>query len=195
MTKPDFEYWAKNGDWMLDEATALSLGLAPDWLKSRPRSKRREEDQRRFTARAQLAERATINGQVKFHQTGYVTRFKPADYLDWLDRIDELYPPSLRTAVEKYSPSPPPTDSTPVGNKICAFSDETNPNERMSLHMIILALMGMDKTEYDSQTGKPAMSAAISAQAKSIGLPISEDTVKRHLNRAAETAHKKRNSD
>ncbi len=187
----NFAHWSKVDLWTLDEATALSLGKAPEVVGYGSLVNRGLEDRSPFTRaymnRRHLLTRAKEAGTLEFPVL-------PAAYVSWAEQRGVALPEDLISAVasagyriEERNTLLAERDSLlEVVQRLqmeAAKEKPLNPKERNSLQRMVL---GMAKVNYGYDPTKERNSAVtrIARDLEGVELDVGDDTVRRRLKEA-----------
>jgi len=182
----DFDHWSKMASWTPDEATALSLGKAPEvvsWEKIKPHvSESPFADQ--YAKRRNLVLRA---GDAK--ELG--ASILPGEFVAWADRKAIAVPAELKNAVRAAQQDVEDwerleTERDALKEKVANMEKEKPfaSRERNTLYKIILG-MAKKKYRYDDDAKRQHASVAIAEDLKECGLSVTAQTIRDHLRNAS----------
>jgi hypothetical protein len=183
----DLGYWAKVARWDPDEAAALSLGYAPQYVNTRTIKPylQTSPDADEFDRRLILIVRALDVGLLK-------RQFGPADFITWADRISLELPKALRDAVAAIGASDKTlhdeidelrkqNERLKIELDQCkAANEEPHPRERRSFQ-IIVAGMAWSRYGFNPSAERNSATKAIVDDIALLGRSIDKDTVLTHL--------------
>lgn len=182
----DFDHWSKMASWTPDEATALSLGKAPEvvnWEKIKPHvSESPFADQ--YVKRRNLVLRAGDAEELG-------ASMSPGEFVAWAERRAIAVPAELKDAVRSAQQDVEDweslkTERDALKEKV-ANMEKGKPfgnRERNILYKIILG-MAKKKYRYDNDAKRQHASVAIAEDRKEYELSVGAQTIREHLGKAS----------
>jgi hypothetical protein len=181
----EFDHWSKMARWTTDEATALSLGKAPEvvnWDKLEHISRSPFADQ--YAKRRNLVLRAELEGELE-------ARILPAKFVTWAEQRRVTLPPELKKAVRAVDQNLEDWDRLrtkcqELKTKLAKLEQEKplNTRERNTLYKIIIG-MAIKKYSYKKDAKKQHAPEAIATTLRELDLTVSAETILEKLNDAA----------
>ena len=191
----DFDFWCKAAYWKKEEQIALSLGREPRkvFWSNIGNNYFRSPFVEEYRQRKVLVERAIIARQL-------MELSRPELFLGWARKVGLSYPPELdvvfsqnaevnwRLEYDKEATSHAKTKrSLEVSEKKLAAASEGEPPIRVRETLLKMLIgMAIDKYGHDAKASKSAAPSRISGILVTHGLGISDDTVRKYLQEAAE---------
>ena len=203
-TESVVDYYAKAAFWTPDEGTALLLDRHPEVFTSAAFTQFRAKPCRtlkRFKDLRELVERSRTMRELFDH-------IRPAKFLTWAMEKHIEIPEHLQRAVEAHTPAPAEDQETLAqrADQIAALKAEITrlkasledvpsgnenvsmePRERITLLKIVLG-MAMACYEHDPRMQRQGTATAILRDFETIGISISDDSIRKYLSEAAEYA-------
>lgn len=181
----DFAHWSKMPIWTPDEATALSLGKAPEvvnWETIKPHVLELPFADR-YSKRRALLLRAAGAGELR--------EIPPGTFVAWSERRGVDVPPELKNAVRAAQQGIEDWDSLraerdDLKSKLANVERDKPPStrERGTLYKMIIG-MAKRKYRYDPNAGKQHAARSIMADLEQCGLSVTHDTILKYLREAA----------
>jgi hypothetical protein len=177
----NYDYWAKAGFFTMEEAVWLSLGLEPltelDKMLNAGSLKRAEDIDACETVRAQfkLFKRA-------LDPYGFESKFQARDVLNWINQVDldvhSGYRNMLQRMVDRVSKDEANTET--IESQGSDKPERFEGREKVSLAKLLLA-MAITEYGYDPTARRSPIPREMQDIAASLGLEVSQDTIRHYL--------------
>jgi hypothetical protein len=177
---PDFQFWAASRTWTLDQATLLSAGLDPRLAPHggiEPHLDHASEwDEVRRTHL--LLRKARL-------PSGMTKVVGPAEFIEWADVTGVAVPQELRVAVNNYEVTWNSNFGPDKGRDERKRRPETEEREKNTL-LKMVAGMAIRGYKFNPRASRSPVPGEIADDVRSLGLEISDDTVRKWLHQAAD---------
>ncbi len=173
--RADYEYWSRIEAVSLDEATSLTIGFSPKSCDEDLFAKVSKESQKfRHIPEFYFDRREQIDR--KFQLSYLEKKVKSSDLLNWVESVDLNVPDEFLTSFRKIV-------CRSAGNKSAILDASLDPREKTSLLQVI-ALMAKDGYRYN-EIGRSTLPTELHEAARLNDVPITKETIRKHLKTAA----------
>ncbi len=173
----DFEHWCKMPTFTVDETLFLSIGVEPDQFTSQQLQDLEKQDQSKFwpSLRFLLRRREQLRRQFDPHHHRW--RVAPDEFIGWSERVDlEVHPDFLRLLKTYHGASQRKATSSEA--------PRTDLREIDTMAMLFTAMV-IEYYGYDPVQNRSPIPKEIAELAASLGLSVSDDTVRKYLKKGA----------
>ena len=175
----DFGYWCKMPSFSVAEVTILSVGVEPRHLEKMliDKTVKRTEIERSWPA-LQFLFRRYDQLKRKFDPQSFGWKFHPIDFLAWAERVDFESSPQFLSLLKKYHST---------AERSGAANHASNKPDRREIDSIVqlFAAMAIETYGYVPNQKRSPVPREIAEMAATMGLEISDDTVRKYLRRGA----------
>jgi len=175
----DFEFWCKMPNLSVEETLCLSIGIGPQHFTARAIADLRTEpfDKLWETLRFLLLRHLQLRRKFDPAENGW--KVQPTDFLAWSEQVDfESHPEFIRLLTEYH----PRKDA---GGRSVAGSAKPDKREIDKVAQLFTA-MAMEYLGYNPNHKRNTAPKEIVDLAASMGLQVSDETVRKYLKRGAE---------
>ena len=169
----DFEHWCKMPRFTVEEAVYLSIGIEPGHLAEKFDRRGRNRDER-ATAWPTLIFLFRRHEQLnrQFDSQGHGWHVQPLDFLDWARSVEFQAHPEFLRLLERYHCRPKAPAAAP-----------SRPPDKRAIDTIaqLFTAMAIDSRGYRPGDARSPIPREIADLAASMGLEISDDTVRKYL--------------
>ena len=175
----DFEYWSKMPHFSVEELLHLSVGIEPKHFDQQTlETLGKHEDWLTWPAEIFLLRRLKLlRRQFDPHSCGYEVH--PKSFLSWADKFNFETAPKFLTLLRKYH-----GDDTAAPLTKTQSSDakpKTQDKREMDSIAQLFTAMAMEYFGYNPNDAKSSVTKEITDLAASMGLSLSDDTVRKYL--------------
>lgn len=175
----DFEYWCKMPRFSVEEALCLSIGVEPKNFEKNHLLALGKLKEDRLSEPIAFLLRRYEQLKRQFDPAGHGWGVAPAEFLDWAHRVRFDVHPEFSRLLSSYH------GTSQGAHK--ASGDQTKPDKREidSIAQLFTA-MAIDYLGYKPRAAKSPIPKQITELAATMGMNISEKTVRKYLSRGAE---------
>lgn len=176
--KADFVYWSQSPYFTLQEAVLLSLGVEPSSISEGTVEKlaaKDDEEQQKLWAPLKYLLRRREHMQRQFRRGSSRVQISPKELFAWFDVVQlEVHPDFKSMYLETLASSTNPERVAPKADK-----------REIDTICQLFAAMAIEYYGYDPDGARSPVPREIVELAASMGISVTDDTVRKHLRRGA----------
>ena len=175
----DFKYWSKMSYFSIDEILCVSIGIEPKYFSASKLKELAAENQSELWPALAFLVQQREQLRREFASGRYSPPVHPAEFIKWVDKVNFVVVPEFLTLLRTYhggGATAPRTGAQPSDTA----PKKQDKREVESIAQLFTA-MAMEYFGYNPNDVKSSVTKEITDLAASMGMSLSDDTVRRYL--------------